>query len=258
MSKTRQFISGALLQTAVCLLFLLIWQFAASQGSLNKMFFPDPLSVLLALKEIYQSGTLLQNIAASIFRVIVGFTLAALFAIPIGMLLGWYSRVGSALSLLIGIFRTISPIAWIPLAILWFGVGDAPAIFIIFMASFFPILIATMQAPKQVDPLMVKAAMNFGAKGNSLLRLVIFPASIPYIVIGLRIGLAIAWVVVVAAEMVGMRSGLGYLILDARNFLRTDMVIAGMIVIGIIGTILDLLMRCAEKSISYRKDAHGI
>jgi NitT/TauT family transport system permease protein len=170
--------------------------------------------------------------------------------------LGWYIKVGATFSPLIEVFRTISPISWIPLAILWFGIGDIPAVFIIFISSFFPILIATIHAGKNIDPVLLRVAANFGAQGPKLFRHVIFPASFPYIVVGLRISLGISWLVVVAAEMVGLRSGLGYLIMDARNFLRTDFVIAGMVTIGIVGYTLDRVMRSLETRFEKHKTRH--
>ena len=151
-----------------------------------------------------------------------------------------------ALDPILQVMRTISPISWIPLAILWFGIGDTPAIFIIFITAFFPILISTASSIKHIDPILIKVGTNFGASKSQLLRKVILPAISPYIVIGLRISLGLSWVIIVAAEMVGMSSGLGYMILDARNFLRTDLIIAGMFVVGIIGFLLDHLLSLIE------------
>lgn len=233
--------------------FTCAWWIIAVSRIFDPYLFPGPFDVVATFAELARSGTLFEHMATSVFRVLAGFSLATIVAIPLGIIFGWYPRLGSAFSPLIEVLRTISPIAWIPLAILWFGIGDRPAIFIIFMAALFPILIATMQAPRQIDPLMIKAARNFGAGDRLLLRKVIVPASLPYIFVGLRIGLGIAWVVVVAAEMVGMRSGLGYMILDARNFLRTDMIIAGMLVIGVIGFSLDCIMRFFDRMLQRQR-----
>ena len=232
---------------------ILIWQGVCATGIVRPDLLPSPLAVYKAIIELGASGALLQHIVASVFRVFSGFILAGICAVPIGIILGWYKKVGNTFSPLIEVLRTISPISWIPLAILWFGIGDTPAIFIIFICAFFPILIATMHAGRHIDPVLLRVATNFGAHGNKLFKHVILPASFPYIMIGLRISLGISWVVVVAAEMVGLRSGLGYLIMDARNFLRTDYVIAGMVVIGIIGFILDRIMLYAEKQVEQHK-----
>lgn len=231
----------------------LIWQGVAMAGVFREDLLPSPLAVYRAVVELATNGMLLQHITTSIFRVFAGFFLAGICAVPLGISLGWYRKAGSTFSPMIEMLRTISPISWIPLAILWFGIGDIPAIFIIFITAFFPILIATMHAGRHIDPILIRVATNFGAHGGRLFKHVIFPASFPYIIVGLRISLGISWVVVVAAEMVGLRSGLGYLIMDARNFMRTDYVIAGMIVIGIIGFLLDKIMLYAEKRVERHK-----
>lgn len=233
----------------VFLIVLVVWQLIAISGLFLPTLLPSPLAVIMAIIELWQKGVLVRDIAASLFRVFSGFVLAAIFAIPFGLLLGWYTKLKNAFEPLIQILRPISPIAWIPLAILWFGIGNKPAIFIIFITSFFPILLASASAVKNIDPIIIKSAVNFGAEGKDILIKIVLPASFPYIVVGLRIALGIAWVIIVAAEMVGMSSGLGFMILDARNFLRTDMVVAGMIVIGIIGFFLDRIMIYFEKLI---------
>jgi NitT/TauT family transport system permease protein len=178
--------------------------------------------------------------------------------VPFGLLLGWFRGAQAAFNPLIQAFRPISPIAWIPLAILWFGVSDAAPIFLIFLASVFPITVSTVAAVKGVQSVQLRAARNFGLTGTRLLRRVILPAALPQIITGLRIALGIAWLVVVAAEMIAVNSGLGYLIIDARNAgKRYDLVVAGMVVIGLIGYLLDLLMRQAERSPAVRW-AHGV
>jgi NitT/TauT family transport system permease protein len=222
--------------------FLVLWQWIASSKVFLPSLLPTPIDVVHAFFELLQNGVLFEHAISSLFRVLTGFFLAAFVAIPLGMFFGWYRNLGFAFSPFIEMFRTISPIAWIPLAILWLGIGDRPAIFIIFITSFFPILIATMHAIKQIDPSIIKTAINFGAHGTALLYKVIFPASFPYIMVGLRIALGVAWVIIVAAEMVGMQSGLGFLILDGRNLLRTDIIMAGMVSVGLIGFLLDKLM----------------
>ncbi|MBT9148277.1 MAG: putative aliphatic sulfonates transport permease protein SsuC [Syntrophomonadaceae bacterium] len=250
--KRARSIADKLSPFFVFLLLLAIWQAIASSGLFLPLLFPSPVAVARATVELWERGILSRDITASLFRVFSGFILAAVFAIPCGLLLGWYARLKHALDPLLQILRPISPIAWIPLAILWFGIGDRPAIFIIFITSFPPILLASVSAVKNIDPIMIKSAVNFGAGGRDILRKIVIPASFPYVMVGLRIALGIAWVIIVAAEMVGMRSGLGFMILDARNFLRTDMVVAGMIIIGIIGLSLDRIMLFFERSIKIR------
>lgn len=209
---------------------------------------PTPWQVLLGIVELAEKGLLLKYIVASLFRVTWGFTLAVLVGIPLGLFLGWFTWASRAFNPVIQILRPISPIAWIPLAILWFGITDAAPIFLIFLASVFPITVSSMAAVSNIQPVYVRAARNFGVTGVSLFRRVILPATLPQIITSLRIALGIAWLVVVAAEMIAVTSGLGFLIIDARNAgKRYDLVVAGMAMIGVIGLILDLLVRRLER-----------
>lgn len=220
--------------------------------------FPTPWDVLLGIVELMQQGLLFKYIVASLFRVTWGFALAVLVGVPFGLLLGWFRHAQAAFNPMIQALRPISPIAWIPVAILWFGVSDAAPIFLIFLASVFPITVSTMAAVKGVQSVHLRAAQNFGLTGTQLFRRVILPATLPQIITGLRIALGVAWLVVVAAEMIAVNSGLGYLIIDARNAgKRYDLVVAGMVLIGAIGWLLDLLMRQAERLQSV-KWAYGI
>ncbi|MBV9488241.1 MAG: ABC transporter permease [Verrucomicrobia bacterium] len=209
--------------------------------------FPRPLEVGRGMLELVTQGLLLKYVVASLFRVSVGFGLAVGIGIPVGLALGWFRPAFLAFNPLIQILRPISPIAWIPLAILWFHVDDRAPIFLIFLASVFPIIVSAMASVQNIQPVYVRAARNFGLSGLVLFRRVIFPACLPQILTGVRIALGIAWLVVVAAEMIAVNSGLGYLIIDARNAgKRYDLVVAGMILIGLIGLGLDLLVRRLE------------
>ena len=210
--------------------------------------FPRPYQVFLGIAELIQRGVLLKYAVASLFRVSIGFTLAVLVGVPSGLLLGWFRPAFLAFNPLIQILRPISPIAWIPIAILWFHVDDRAPIFLIFLSSLFPIAVTSIAAVQNIQPVYVRAAQNFGLSRFDLFRRVIFPACLPQIITSLRISLGIAWLVVVAAEMVAVNSGLGYLIIDARNAgKRYDLVVAGMLMIGLIGLILDLLIRRLER-----------
>lgn len=209
--------------------------------------FPRPFEVVRGVGELISQGLLLKYVVASLFRVSIGFTLAVLVGVPAGLVLGWFRPAFLAFNPLIQILRPISPIAWIPIAILWFHVDDRAPIFLIFLASVFPIVVSAIAAVQNIQPVYVRAARNFGLNGFSLFRRVIFPACLPQILTGLRIALGIAWLVVVAAEMIAVNSGLGYLIIDARNAgKRYDLVVAGMLMIGLIGLGLDLLIRRLE------------
>jgi NitT/TauT family transport system permease protein len=238
--------TAILLPLLVAGAFLLLWDAAVRLSGSN--LFPKPIDVFWGLVELVQKGLLFKYVVASLFRVTWGFTLAVVVGVPFGLMLGWFRRAHEAFNPMIQAFRPISPIAWIPVAILWFGVSDAAPIFLIFLASVFPITVSTAAAVKSVQAVHLRAAQNFGLTGAQLFVRVILPATLPQIITGLRIALGVAWLVVVAAEMIAVNSGLGYLIIDARNAgKRYDLVVAGMVVIGLIGWLLDLLMRQAER-----------
>jgi NitT/TauT family transport system permease protein len=221
----------------------------------ESVIFPTPLQVVTGTMELARDGTLWQHIGASLFRVAAGFLIAVAFAIPLGLWMGWVHGAFVTLNPLFQILRPISPIAWIPIAILWFGVGNASPIYLIFIASVFPMIVQTTAGVHTIEKRFLRAAENFAVPRGKLFRQVVFPATLPQIIVGMRIGLGVAWLVVVAAEMIALRSGLGYMIIDSRNAgNRYDLVIAGMIIIGLIGLALDGSMRLLEgmKSVRWR------
>jgi NitT/TauT family transport system permease protein len=228
-----------------------IWHVAAGRQAAHIL--PTPFQVLLGIVELAERGLLLKYIVASLFRVTWGFATAALLAVPIGLAMGWFRRGDLALNPMIQIFRPISPLAWIPISILWFGVGDMAAVFLIFLASFLPMLVTAVNAVGSILPTHINAGRNFGLSHGQLVYRVLYPAVMPQLIIGLRITFGIAWLVVVAAEMIAVNSGLGFLIVDARNAgNRYDLVVAGMVLIGVIGLLLDVGMRSLEKIKSLR------
>jgi NitT/TauT family transport system permease protein len=236
----------------VALLIAVWWGIVIQTGS---VIFPTPWQVVTGALELVRDGTLWEHIASSLARVGIGFLLAVLIAVPLGL---WIGRVSAAYITLNPVFqmlRPISPIAWIPVAILWFGVGDVSPIFLIFIASVFPMILQTAAGVHTIERRYLRAAENFGVSRAKLFRQVIVPAVLPEIIVGMRITLGVAWLVVVAAEMIALRSGLGYLIMDSRNAgNRYDLVIASMIIIGLIGLLLDGAMRLLEhlKSVRWR------
>ncbi|MBK7643001.1 MAG: ABC transporter permease [Planctomycetes bacterium] len=209
--------------------------------------FPAPWSVLLASGQPFFDGTLLKYAIASLYRVACGFGIAAALGIPFGLWLGWSTRASQAFNPLVQALRPISPIAWIPLAILWFGVKDGSSIFLITLSSFFPIVTGAMTAVRSIPLVYVRSAQNFGLEGFELFRRAVLPACLPQIITSLRLALGIAWVVIVAAEMIAVDSGLGYLITDSRNASNYPRVIVGMIAIGLIGFVLDNSIRRLER-----------
>jgi NitT/TauT family transport system permease protein len=238
---------------AVLTVVIAIWW--AAVVATESVIFPTPFAVVTGTLELAADGTLWEHIGASLFRVAAGFGIAVAFAIPLGLWMGWVHGAFVTLNPLFQILRPISPIAWIPIAILWFGVGNASPIYLIFIASVFPMIVQTTAGVHTIEKRYLRAAENFGVSRATLFRRVVIPATLPQIIVGMRIGLGVAWLVVVAAEMIALRSGLGYLIIDSRNAgNRYDLVIAGMIIIGLIGLALDGIMRLLEgmKTVRWR------
>ena len=241
MSKLKQILPAA---TVIAILIAMWWLVVVATHS---AIFPTPWQVVTGTLELARDGTLWSDIGASLMRVGVGFLLAVSIAVPLGLWMGWIKGAFSTLNPIFQILRPISPIAWIPIAILWFGVGDASPIFLIFMSSVFPMVVQTTAGVHTIERRYLRAAENFGVSRYTLFSRVIIPAVLPQIIVGMRIGLGVAWLVVVAAEMIALRSGLGYLIIDSRNAgNRYDLVIGGMVIIGLIGLSLDGVMRLME------------
>lgn len=242
-SKTR----GRDLVAPILVIVVLVGAWWASVRLSGTRIFPAPWDVVVGTVSLAREGILLHHIAASVMRVSVGYSLAVGLAIPLGVAMGWNPALYRAINPVIQMLRPISPIAWIPLAILWFGVGNASPIFLIVLSSFFPMVVGTIAGVHSVERQYVRAARNFGIPPLRMIRQVVIPAAMAQIVTGMRIGLGVAWLVVVAAEMVAIGSGLGYLIIDSRNAgNRYDLVVAGMVFIGLIGFGLDFLMRRLE------------
>ena len=235
-----------LLPLAIAALVVAVWWIAVVAS--DTRIFPSPLQVVLATIDLVRQGTLWDHVGASLMRVGAGFALALIVGIPLGLLMGWVHGAFVTLNPLVQILRPISPIAWIPLAILWFGVGDASPIFLIFLSSVFPTIVQTAAGVHGIARRYLWAAENFGVSRYKLFSQVIIPAVLPQIIVGMRISLGVAWLVVVAAEMIALHSGLGYLIIDSRNAgNRYDLVVAGMVMIGVIGLLLDTMMRRLER-----------
>jgi len=232
-------------------LFLIVWHFSV-RWSHTKVF-PSPFDVARGTVELARKGVLANYVIDSLRRVGAGFLTASALAIPAGLFLGWYPAAELVVNPTIQILRPISPIAWIPVSIIWFGVGDLAAVYLIFLASFFPIVVASMNGVRNVPSMYRRAGRNFGLSPAKLIARVVFPAALPQIIMGLRIALGIAWLVVVAAEMIAVDSGLGYLVIDSRNSgKRYDLVVAAMILIGLTGLALDTVFRRIEKIKSVR------
>lgn len=245
MTPSQPRLRNTVLPVALIAALLALWWATVTYS--HSLIFPTPWQVCEGMFALARDGILWVHIGTSLLRVATGFLCAVLIGVPMGL---WMGRVDLAYRTFNPIFqmlRPISPIAWIPVTILWFGVGDFPPVFLIFIASVFPLILQTASGVHAIEKRYLRAAENFGVPRSVLLRQVIVPAVLPEVVVGMRVGLGVAWLVVVAAEMIAPVSGLGYMIIDARNAgSRYDLVIGVMIIIGIIGLLLDTLMRKLE------------
>jgi NitT/TauT family transport system permease protein len=253
--KTAQptsYAQACLLSAACFLAALGLWSLLSYLALFPPSAFPSPRSVALGLGEELRAGRLADDLIASLFRIVIGYTLAVVLSVPLGLALGHRPRVRAALLPAVNFFRSLSPLAWIPFAILWFGIGDLPVMFLIFMATFFPLVLATLAAVANVPTVYFQVAHEYNFRGVELLTRITLPAIMPQVITALRVTGGMAWLVLVAAEMIAGHDGLGFAIWDARNGLRLDLLVCGMIVIGLIGALLDWLLSLLAKLPSVR------
>lgn len=238
------------------LILIVVWQGLSSIRVIPSYKLPSPVEIVLGLKDLLVVGVppghLLHNhILYSLYRVVLGYAAASLLAIPLGLLMGWSEKLLKMIRPFIEVVRPIPPLAWIPIAILWFGIGIKSAAFIIFLGAFFPILLNTISGVLSIHPILIEAARTLHAKEKDIFLKVLFPGSVPSIFVGMRIGIGIGWMTLVAAEFTGVKEGygLGYMIMTARDIQRPDEILAGMLVIGIIGLLIDIGLRAAEAKV---------
>ena len=232
------------------ILIIIIWYLITAVFNLvDPYILPSPVEVCFSAWNLIISGELFRDAFDTLFKVFAGIFIAAIVAIPLGILLGWYKRLEDICTFVISILRPIPPVAWIPFSILWFGIGTVPAVFIIFMGCVFPILIYTIDGVKRTDKVLIESAQTLGATDGVILKQVILPSAIPYIVSGLKVGIGIALMCTISAEMIGSSSGLGYMILTATNLFDTGTTVVGMLTIGIIGLILDFIFGYVQDKI---------
>jgi NitT/TauT family transport system permease protein len=218
---------------------LVLWEVISRAGVVSALVMPAPSRVVVRWWAYAASGEMLEDAAGSLTLVLGGFAIGAGLALPLGLLMGAKDWVHDLFNPLLQILRPIPPIAFIPLAILWFGLGDPPAFFLIALGAFFPVLVNTIAGVRHVDAIHLRAARNLGAGEWTIFRRVILPSAMPYVLSGMRIGIGVAFIVVIVAEMTAVNRGLGYRILEAREYFWSDKIIAGMITIGLIGLFID-------------------
>lgn len=247
------------------LFLIIVWYLISKYSGINPILFPSPAKVLGAWIELFMRGlkgstsdaTLLMHIMASLRRFFIAYSLASVSAIISGMILGQFPGLFAYINPIIQLIRPIAPVAWLPFIVLLVGIGDVPAISIIFIAGFFPILLSTVSAVRHIEPLYLKVAKNFDLTQSETLFKIIFPAVFPQIALGLKQALATSWIFLVSGEMVGAQSGLGFLVMDSKNCIRPDALLATMLTIGIIGLLLDYTVGLLERYIA-KKWGFGI
>jgi len=242
------------------LILLILWQALCSLKLIPTHLLPSPIKIVLGLKDLLIIGMppghlLPKHILYSLYRVALGFAAAVILGIPVGLWMGWSPRLRRVVNPLVELVRPIPPLAWIPIAILWFGIGMKSAAFIIFLGAFFPILLNTVSGVLAINPIYFEAAQTLNARRKDVFFKVLVPGSIPSIFVGMRIGVGIGWMTLVAAEFTGVRTGygLGYMIMTARDIQRPDEILAGMLVIGLIGYLINGgLKACERKFVKWR------
>lgn len=230
------------------MMLVVFWQMFSATGLIPAYKLPSPISVIVSLKDLVLLGMppghrLHLHLYFSIERVFYGYIAAVAFAVPLGIIAGWSRSLRCIVEPLAELIRPIPPLAWIPIAILWLGIGTGSAAFIIFLGAFFPILLSTISGVRAIDPIFIDAARTLNATSRQILLKVLIPGAVPAIFTGLRVGMGIGWMTLVAAEFTGVKQGygLGYLIMTARDLQRPDAIVAGMLVIGMIGFSIDCL-----------------
>lgn len=221
---------------------IIIWQLVVKAGLFQELVMPAPWTVAKTFYQFFADGDFFVHLWASFTRIITGFFIGASLGVLLGILVGHFRLFERLLDPIIQALRPIPIAAWLPLAIVWFGIGDRPGIFLIVVGAFFPVFINTVHGVKYTPPILIRAAHMLGATPRRLLTHVILPAALPNIFTGIRIGLGLAWVCVVISELLGVTAGLGFVIWDAQVYLQTDKVIVGMMIIGAMGTLTDRLL----------------
>lgn len=216
---------------------VLVWTFVAWRLN-NPVLLPTPAVVLHGFWQMLTDGLLLKDVLASLKRVLVGFLIASSVGVPLAMLLAYFITLRRLVLPVVNLIRPIPPIAWIPIAILWFGIGDKPSFFITAIAAFFPIFLNSFYGGISVEDQHLNAARSLGAKKVSIVVRIMFPSALPMIWTGLKIGLGQSWMAVVTAELIAAQSGLGYMIQVSRLNLETSYVLVGMVTIGVLGSLM--------------------
>jgi sulfonate transport system permease protein len=246
-------IQTVLIAAIIPVFVLVYWKISSAAGTLNTKIFASPEDVLKTFRQMLDNGKFAKNVVASLKRVIEGYVIGAVLGLVIGTLIGIYKNINRALLAVIGILRPIPPIALIPFFILWLGIGETAKITVIAIGSFWPVLLNTIQGISDTDSKLLEVANVFGKNRLVIFFKIILPSAVPAIFTGLRLGISQAWTCVVTAEMIAASAGVGFMIQYARELAQPDLLLLGIITIGIIGIIIDVIMIFLQKKIVYWK-----
>jgi NitT/TauT family transport system permease protein len=245
--RGRRTVPALLLNLIALVVGIAVWAVVAAAGLVDV---PGPLSVGSRALDLLKDGTLGQDALASLRRVFLGFALGTLLAVPVGFLMGWYPVARGLLEPYVQFFRTIPPLAIIPLAIVLMGIGETPKVFVIFLAAFLSCVVAAFQGVVDVDRTLIDAARVLGAPDRVIFLKVVIPAATPFLLVGMRLGLGSAWATVVAAELIAADKGLGYEMTHAQTYYDIPTIFVGLITIGVIGLVMDRLLLLAERRLT--------
>jgi len=253
-SLSRSVASRVFPYLAAMIAVVLVWEAVVVMTHPSPAVLPSPELTAYTLYDLFASGTIFRDIGASLGRVPCSSPSGIATSAASSQAASTRPRLASVLEPLVELFRPISPLAWIPMAILWFGIGEAGKVFIIFIATFFPILLNTVSGVKAVDPVLVRAGRVLGCNSDArLFWQVILPAAMPTILVGLRISFGIGWAAIIAAELVAANKGLGYLIANGMEILRSDQVLAGMVIIALLGILIDAGFRMLGHRLGFKE-----
>jgi ABC-type nitrate/sulfonate/bicarbonate transport system, permease component len=250
---------GIIYRAGLPIAIILAWQLIASLGLVSPALLPSPAYIVETFIYLIQSGDLWRHVSSSAARVFQGYAIAATLALTLGIAMGAFPKIDRVMRLLVQILKPVPPIAWIPLAILWFGIDEGSKIFIIALGAFFPILVSTVDGIRQTDKKYVELARVLELPHHLFLTRVMLPSALPHVMTGLRLGFALAWMCVVAAELIAASSGIGFLIMDGRAVSQADLVLAGMLTLGVLGKLTDDGIQRLEKRLTgWRTDFTGL
>jgi ABC-type nitrate/sulfonate/bicarbonate transport system permease component len=229
------------------LLILLVWELASRSHLLNPLIAPPPSTVAADILLLIRTGTLFVALSATFQRIIIGFAIATVISVLLGTLMARFRIFEDLMDPVVELIRPVSPLAIFPLAILWFGIGDASKIFLIALSCSFPIILNTYAGVRSIDVSYIRAARSLGANSGEILAKVVLPASLPQVFTGVRIAWGIALIVIIASEMIGATEGLGYMVLEAQQTFRVERVFAGIVIIGVLGFATDRALRALSR-----------